>query len=103
MRRWALLLIPAIVALGFACSSKQPPILPDYDGGKPPPDPDAQPNGPCDPPVEGCPCAPIGDQLYCGLVYRHSGNRIDCSKGYRTCQEDGGWGACVGNAIYMGD
>lgn len=104
MRRWALfaLAVPATVALVLACSSKQPPVIGDTDGSLPP-DTDGGPTTPCDPPTEGCPCTTPGDQLYCGLVYRHSGNRIDCSKGYRTCQEDGGWGACVGSQIYAGD
>ena len=66
---------------------------------------DAGPQDPCDPPVEGCPCteAGVGAQVYCGVVYRTSGGHVDCSKGYRTCLEDGGWGACEGVSVYMGD
>lgn len=66
---------------------------------------DAGPVDPCDPPVEGCPCgdAGVGEQVYCGVIYRTSGDHVDCSKGYRTCLEDGGWGKCEGIAVWTGD
>lgn len=102
MARWVLLAVPAAVSFAFACSTGQPPVVGDTDGSKPP-GADGGSGGPCAPPVEGCPCTTPGEQSYCGLVYRKSGNRIDCSKGYRTCQEDAGWGACIGDQIYVGD
>jgi hypothetical protein len=87
-----------------ACSNDdRPPPLGDSDGSVIVVPPDAMQNGPCDPPAEGCPCPKEGEELYCGLVYRVSGTKVDCSKGYRTCQTDGGWGACLGASIYMGD
>ena len=87
-----------------ACSNgDKPPPLGDPDGHVVVVPPDAMQNGPCDPPAAGCPCTMQGDQLYCGIIYRVSGNHVDCSKGYRTCQMDGGWGECLGPTIFMGD
>ncbi len=58
---------------------------------------------PCNPPQDGCPCADagVGTQVGCGVIYRTSGTHVDCSQGYRTCQEDGGWGACEGTHVYI--
>jgi hypothetical protein len=42
----------------------------------------------------------MGEEVYCGLVYRISGDKVDCSKGYRRCQDDGGWSACEGARIF---
>ena len=55
---------------------------------------------PCSTPQAGCPCSKEGEQEYCGTVYRISGNHVDCSKGYVTCQNDGKWSACEGAKIF---
>lgn len=98
-----LLAMPAIAlaslcVLAFACSGDdRPPPLTDSEGGT---DIDAGSATPCDPPTEGCPCSDAGSQLYCGTVYRVSGTHVDCSKGYRTCSDQGSWGPCEGPKIY---
>lgn len=97
------LTLGALGALGCSSNDKPPP-LGDLDGSVvvvPPSD--AASNGPCDPPKAGCPCSKPGEQVYCGIIYRASAGRVDCSKGYVTCQEDGGFGPCEGASIYMGD
>jgi hypothetical protein len=99
------LVLTGMVALQACSSTDKPPYLdPNGDGGL---DLDANivQRGPCDPPQSGCPCveAGIGSQVYCGVIYRTSGNHVDCSKGYRTCLDDGGWGACEGPRIYGAD
>lgn len=96
----------AVLGLAVGCSVDRPRPLDvgvgTVDGGLPG---DSSPTDPCDPPAEGCPCweAGVGSQVYCGVVYRTSGDHVDCSKGYRTCGEDGGWGACEGIAVWAGD
>lgn len=87
-----------------ACSASQPPPISDTDGGvgKVPIDSSVPPPDPCAAPAAGCPCTDAGAQVYCGKVYRVSGTHIDCSDGYLTCQDDGGWSGCVGDAIYDG-
>lgn len=87
-----------------ACSNgDMPPPLGDTDAKVIVVTGDAASDGPCDPPKEGCPCSAPGDQLYCGVVYRVSGNHVDCAKGYQTCRPDGGWGPCEGPAVFTGD
>ena len=89
--------------LCWGCSNgDMPPPLGDSDAHVIVVPNDAQ-AGPCDPPAEGCPCPTGADPLYCGTIYRISGSHVDCAKGYRTCQSDGGWGPCVGPTIFMGD
>lgn len=81
-----------------------PPVLGDPTGPTMViPANDAGSNTGCSSPAQGCPCNNPGDQIYCGTVYRISGTHVDCSKGYLTCQPDGGWSACEGATIFMGD
>lgn len=99
-------LVLGVLLLLLDCAADPPPppigdLFGRRDGGIVPVD--AGPTDPCDPPVAGCPCVDAGEQLYCGVVYRTSGGHVDCSRGYRTCGEDGGWGPCLGDAIYLGD
>jgi hypothetical protein len=103
-------LICALVALSCsafaACSDgAQPPPIGDPDSGtiKIPPDDDAANVAPCSTPAPGCPCADAGVQFYCGVVYRKSGSLLECSPGYLTCQDDGGWSGCIGPTIYDGN
>jgi hypothetical protein len=105
MRRLLVLLgLAALGGGGFACGEERPPILdPRDDGGGKPPPVEAGPSDPCSPPQTGCPCTNPGEQLYCGIIYRESNGVVDCAKGYRTCQADGGWGPCEGPRIFGAD
>ena len=98
-------------AILFACSDTagdKPPPLEDLTDASGSPDRSVVvTTDPCNPPQENCPCADAGAgaQLYCGTVYRTTGNHVDCAKGYRTCIDpgDGGtmqWGACEGPRIF---
>ena len=76
-----------------------PPYLGDTDGGIN--------NGdvivvPCQSPAPGCPCAEAGATYDCGKVYRIVGTHVDCAEGSMTCEDDGGWGACLGPTVYDG-
>jgi hypothetical protein len=82
------------------------------DGAQPPPIGDSDSSTtkdddsgivPCSTPAPGCSCAEAGAQFYCGVVYRRSGELLECSPGYLTCQDDGGWSGCVGPTIYDGN
>lgn len=89
------------VLFGAGCSdANTPPVLGDpmsmptemvqqNEGG-----------APCSTPSQGCPCTTPGEQVYCGVIYRISGSRVDCSKGYVTCQDDGKYSACEGARIF---
>jgi hypothetical protein len=77
------------------------PLISDSDDGAIPTQTDAGlALAPCSEPGPGCPCADAGAQVYCGVIYRISGQHVDCSPGYYTCEADGGWSACVGPSIY---
>ena len=98
MMRLERFLFASIVALA-GCDDGTPPPLGDSDGGL---ESDGTSKAPCSTPATGCPCAEAGAQFYCGVVYRYSGTHVDCSPGYLTCQDDGGWGDCVGDTIFDG-
>jgi hypothetical protein len=83
-----------------ACSDAGPPPIQDSDGG-PNNKTDAAPI-PCSSPAQGCPCDDAGAKFDCGKVYRISGNHVDCSEGFLTCQSSGKWGACIGASVYDG-
>ncbi len=87
------------LAMIASCSDGAPPVISDSDGG-PNTKTDAAPVT-CSTPATGCPCDDAGAQVDCGKVYRISGNHVDCSEGYMTC-ESGKWGACVGASVYDG-
>ena len=96
--------LTGVVALQACSDDTRPAPVRDRsaDGGELSTD-SGVPVDPCNPPKDGCPCADagVGNQVACGTVYRTSGTHVDCSKGYRTCQEDGGWGACEGTHVYI--
>lgn len=104
VRRGGGLLACALAAACLAaCSDARPPPIANPDAsGKVPIDGGGVTVPPCATPAPGCPCDDAGAQSYCGLVYRVSGTHVDCSPGYLTCQDDGGWSACEGAAIYDG-
>lgn len=96
--------LACLLALCGGCStSDMPPPLGDSDAHVVVIPPEGGMNGPCEPPVEGCPCPMGSEPLYCGTIYRISGTHVDCAKGYRACQADGGWGPCLGPTIFGGD
>ncbi len=98
--------LAALLCGGFvACSDGTPPPISDPDSAtlKVPPNDDAASVPPCSTPAPNCPCAEAGAQYYCGIVYRRSGDLLECSPGYLTCQDDGGWSGCVGPTIYDGN
>jgi len=106
VRRGGVIVASALAcAVALACSdAQQPPPIADPDGSaKVPVDGGGTTIPPCSEPAPGCPCDDAGAQSYCGLVYRISGTHVDCSPGYLTCQEDGGWGDCLGAEIYDGN
>lgn len=103
MRKVWLGIILGGAALAYACSdAERPKPLGDPDAAKPTNDLDADIDaGPCAIAHEGCPCTMPGERAYCGTIYRYSAGRVDCEKGYATCQEDGGYGPCLGPVVFM--
>jgi hypothetical protein len=88
-----------------ACSDgAEPPAIGDPDSAptKIPPNDDAA-APPCSTPAPGCGCAEAGVQFYCGVIYRKAGELLECSPGYLTCQDDGGWSGCTGPSVYDGN
>lgn len=91
-------------AAAMACSDSKPRPLGDSDATTPFADAALEGDGaPCSLALEGCPCSNPGAQAFCGTVYRHSGDKTDCAKGYAECQADGGFGPCLGPAVFPGD
>ncbi len=94
-----------LVMVSWGCSAAGPPFVTDGDGGSPPVERDATPADEvtlCGMPAPGCPCAEAGATVDCGRVYRISGTYVTCSEGVLTCQDDGGWSACIGDSTYSG-
>ncbi|HEY1955460.1 MAG TPA: hypothetical protein VGH28_07600 [Polyangiaceae bacterium] len=89
-----------LAATALGCSAAGPPMISDTDSAPPPTD--GYDAAPCTDPAPGCPCQEVGKQYSCGTIYRISGTHVDCSPGYYTCQEDGGWSDCVGPSIFDG-
>lgn len=84
-----------------ACSAaNEPPVLGDPTAPPTTMTQEQEAGVPCSTPQAGCPCQTEGQQEYCGVVYRISGNHVDCSKGYVTCMPDGKWSACEGAKIF---
>lgn len=92
--------LASVIVVGCSDAANPPPIS-DGDGGGIITE-DGGTIIPCSVPSPTCPCDDAGAQVSCGTVYRVSGNHVDCSPGYLTCQTDGTWSACVGASVYNG-
>ncbi|HYQ30194.1 MAG TPA: hypothetical protein VER04_23350 [Polyangiaceae bacterium] len=85
--------------LASGCSSagdNNPPMLAS-NGSQPM----AAPSAPevCANHEQGCPCDQPGETTDCGRIKRVAGDYVWCSTGMQTCDDDGNWGACIGDQV----
>ena len=98
-RVFCLAALAICTVFGTGCSSAgddAPPML-AAEGEKPMPTPSAP--DVCGNHEPGCPCDQPGETTDCGRIKRVAGDYVWCSTGTQTCDQNGFWGACVGDQV----